>query len=122
MYHAGWAWAGNTPFHYTKLIASHFGGTRNLMVISWPNGIKPDKTPRAQFHHVNDIALTIYELIGIKPPRTGGWPPPSALCSPGWPARLGWPLGIRPRTNGSSTTSTLTSPKPMISPPSNRSG
>ena len=32
MYHAGWAWAGNTPFHYTKLVASHFGGTRNPMV------------------------------------------------------------------------------------------
>lgn len=69
MYHAGWAWAGNTPFQYTKLIASHFGGTRNPMVISWPKGIKPDKTPRAQFHHVNDIAPTLYELIGIKPPR-----------------------------------------------------
>jgi len=69
MYHAGWAWAGNTPFQYTKLIASHFGGTRNPMVISWPKGIKPDKTPRAQFHHVNDIAPTIYELIGIKPPK-----------------------------------------------------
>jgi arylsulfatase A-like enzyme len=69
MYHAGWAWAGNTPFQYTKLIASHFGGTRNPMVISWPKGIKPDKTPRAQFHHVNDIAPTLYEFIGIKPPK-----------------------------------------------------
>ena len=68
LYHAGWAWAANTPFQYTKLIASHFGGTRNPMVISWPNGINPDITPRAQFHHVNDIAPTIYELIGIKPP------------------------------------------------------
>jgi arylsulfatase len=69
MYHAGWAWAGNTPFRYTKLIASHFGGTRNPMVISWPKGIKPDRTPRAQFHHVNDIVPTLYEVIGIKPPR-----------------------------------------------------
>ena len=69
MYHAGWAWAGNTPFQYTKLVASHFGGTRNPMVISWPKGIKPDKTPRAQFHHVNDIAPTIYEVVGIKPPK-----------------------------------------------------
>jgi arylsulfatase A-like enzyme len=69
MYHAGWAWAGNTPFQYTKLIASHFGGTRNPMVISWPKGIKPDHTPRAQFHHVNDIAPTIYEIVGIKPPK-----------------------------------------------------
>jgi arylsulfatase len=69
MYHAGWAWAGNTPFQYTKLIASHFGGTRNPMVISWPKGIKPDRIPRSQFHHVNDIVPTIYEIVGIKPPK-----------------------------------------------------
>jgi arylsulfatase len=69
MYHAGWAWAGNTPFQYTKLIASHFGGTRNPLVISWPKGIRPDRTPRPQFHHVNDIAPTIYEMVGIKPPK-----------------------------------------------------
>jgi arylsulfatase len=69
MYHAGWAWAGNTPFQYTKLIASHFGGTRNPMVISWPKGIRHDDIPRAQFHHVNDIVPTIYEIVGIKPPK-----------------------------------------------------
>ncbi len=69
MYHAGWAWAGNTPLKYTKLIASHFGGTRNPMVISWPKGIKPDQTPRPQFHHVNDLAPTLYEILGIKPPQ-----------------------------------------------------
>ena len=68
MYHAGWAWAGDTPFRYTKLIASHFGGTRNPLVISWPRRIKPDKTPRAQFHHVNDVVPTIYEILGITPP------------------------------------------------------
>ena len=55
MYHAGWAWAGDTPFRYTKLIASHFGGTRNPLVVSWPKKIKPDKAPRSQFYHVNDI-------------------------------------------------------------------
>jgi arylsulfatase len=69
MYHAAWAWAGNTPFQYTKLVASHFGGTRNPMVISWPKGIKPDRTPRPQFHHVNDIAPTLYEIVGIEPPK-----------------------------------------------------
>ena len=69
MYHAGWAWAGNTPFRHTKLVASHFGGTRNPMVISWPKGIQPDKTPRAQFSHVNDIVPTVYEILGIKPPQ-----------------------------------------------------
>ena len=74
MYHAGWAWAGDTPFRYTKLVASHFGGTRNPLVISWPKGIKPDKTPRPQFHHVNDIAPTIYDVLGIKPPDVvDGW-------------------------------------------------
>jgi arylsulfatase A-like enzyme len=69
MYHAGWAWAGDTPFHHTKLIASHFGGTRNPMAISWPGRIKPDQAPRAQFHHVNDIVPTIYEILDIKPPK-----------------------------------------------------
>ena len=69
MYHAGWAWAGDTPFRHTKLVASHFGGTRNPMAISWPARIKADKTPRSQFHHVNDIAPTLYEVLGIKPPK-----------------------------------------------------
>src|SRR5690606_10427373 len=67
-YHAGWAWAGSTPYRGTKLLASHFGGTRNPMAVSWPTKIKPDATPRAQFHHVNDIVPTIYELVGITPP------------------------------------------------------
>jgi arylsulfatase len=69
MYHAGWAWAGGTPFQHTKLIASHFGGTRNPLAVSWPARITPDKTPRSQFHHVNDIAPTIYDILGIKPPK-----------------------------------------------------
>lgn len=68
MYHAGWAWAGSTPFQGTKLNASHFGGTRTPLAISWPGHIKPDDTPRAQFHHVNDIVPTIYDVIGIEPP------------------------------------------------------
>ncbi|HMS34424.1 MAG TPA: arylsulfatase [Ignavibacteria bacterium] len=68
MYHAGWAWAGTAPFKHTKLIASHFGGTRNPMVVSWPKKIKADKNPRCQFHHVNDVAPTIYDVIGITPP------------------------------------------------------
>ena len=69
MYHAGWAWAGSTPFKATKLVASHFGGTRNPMVVSWPKGIQPDKRMRSQFHHVVDIAPTIYEILGIDPPE-----------------------------------------------------
>jgi arylsulfatase len=69
MYHAGWAWAGSTPFQGTKLNASHFGGTRTPMAVSWPKGIKADKTPRSQFHHVNDVVPTIYDVLGIQTPK-----------------------------------------------------
>jgi arylsulfatase len=69
MYHAGWAWAGSTPHQGTKLNASHFGGTRTPLVVSWPRSIKPDATPRSQFHHVNDVVPTIYDAIGIQPPK-----------------------------------------------------
>ena len=68
-YHAGWGWAGSTPYKGTKLLASHFGGTRNPMAVRWPTKIKPDATPRAQFHHCNDVVPTIYEIVGITPPR-----------------------------------------------------
>ncbi|MFZ0135366.1 MAG: arylsulfatase, partial [Desulfobacterales bacterium] len=69
MYHAGWAWAGGTPFKGTKLLGAYFGGTRNPMVVSWPRRIKPDGTMRTQFHHVVDIAPTIYELLDIPHPK-----------------------------------------------------
>ncbi|MEX1327940.1 MAG: arylsulfatase [Desulfobacterales bacterium] len=69
MYHAGWAWAGSTPFRSTKLVAAHFGGTRNPLAVSWPKSIKPDKQLRTQFHHVNDVVPTIYEILGITPPQ-----------------------------------------------------
>ncbi|MEK6481043.1 arylsulfatase [Catalinimonas sp. 4WD22] len=69
MYHAGWAWAGATPFRSTKLVAAHFGGTRQPMVVSWPNKIQADKTVRSQFHHVNDITPTIYDLLDIQHPE-----------------------------------------------------
>ena len=68
MYHAGWAWAGSTPYQATKLIASHFGGTRNPMAVRWPARIKPDAAPRAQFLHVNDVVPTLYDIMGITPP------------------------------------------------------
>jgi len=69
MYHAGWAWAGSTPYKSTKLIAAHFGGTRQPMAVSWPRKIEPDKAPRSQFHHVVDLVPTIYEVLEIEPPR-----------------------------------------------------
>ncbi len=70
MYHAGWAWAGSTPYRSTKLVASHLGGTRQPMAVCWPKGIQPDAVPRPQFHHVIDIAPTILEVAKITPPRT----------------------------------------------------
>lgn len=69
MYHAGWAWAGSTPFRSTKLVAAHFGGTRNPMVVSWPKRIEPDPSMRNQFLHVNDIAPTIYDILDIPHPE-----------------------------------------------------
>ena len=69
MYHSAWAWAGDSPFRYTKLVAADWGGTRTPMVISWPKRIKPDKTPRSQFLHVNDVVPTIYDLLDITPPK-----------------------------------------------------
>ncbi|MBP6771215.1 MAG: sulfatase-like hydrolase/transferase [Reyranella sp.] len=69
MYHAGWAWAGSTPYQGTKLMGSYFGGTRQPLAISWPKGIKASATARPQFHHVVDVAPTVYELLKIKPPR-----------------------------------------------------
>ncbi|MCC5670687.1 sulfatase-like hydrolase/transferase [Nostoc sp. CHAB 5784] len=66
---AAWAWAVNTPFQWTKQIASHFGGTRNPLVISWGEGIKDQGSIRSQFHHVIDIAPTILEVAGITAPK-----------------------------------------------------
>jgi arylsulfatase len=65
---AGWAVAGNTPFTWTKQVASNFGGTRNGVVFHWPKGIKAKGEVRNQFHHVVDIAPTIYEAAKIPAP------------------------------------------------------
>jgi len=67
-YPAGWAWAMDTPFQWFKQVASHFGGMRNPLVVSWPARIKRRGEVRTQFHHVIDIAPTIYEAVGIQPP------------------------------------------------------
>ena len=69
MYHAGWAWAGGTPFKGTKLLGAYFGGTRNPMVISWPGHITHDGKMRDQFTHVVDIAPTLYDALGITAPK-----------------------------------------------------
>jgi arylsulfatase A-like enzyme len=67
-YPIGWAHAMDTPFQWTKQIASHFGGTRNGLVISWPARIKEKGGIRTQFHHVIDIAPTILEAVGVQAP------------------------------------------------------
>ena len=64
----GWALAGDTPFQWTKQVASHFGGTRNPMVIHWPDRIKAKGEVRSQFHHVIDIAPTVLEAAGLPEP------------------------------------------------------
>ncbi len=69
-YHAAWAWAGSSPYQGMKLMASHLGGTRNPMFIQWPGRIEHDPVPRTQFHHVIDLAPTIYEILGISHPDT----------------------------------------------------
>jgi arylsulfatase len=66
----GWAWAGNTPFQWTKQVASHFGGTRNGMVLHWPNGIKAKGEIRSQFHHVIDVAPTVLEAAKLPEPKS----------------------------------------------------
>src|SRR5882724_65164 len=65
---SAWAHAMDTPFQWTKQVASHFGGTRNPMVVSWPARIKDKGGLRSQFMHVIDIVPTLYEVIGITPP------------------------------------------------------
>ncbi|WP_213308511.1 sulfatase-like hydrolase/transferase [Paraburkholderia sacchari] len=68
-YPVGWAHAMDTPFQWFKQVASHFGGTRNGMVLSWPKRIAGKGGVRSQFHHVIDIAPTVLECIGLPAPR-----------------------------------------------------
>jgi arylsulfatase len=63
-----WAWAGNAPFRWGKQVASHLGGIRNPMVVSWPARIKDRGGVRGQFSHVNDVTPTILEAAGIAAP------------------------------------------------------
>ncbi len=66
---SAWAHAMCTPFQWTKQVASHFGGTRNPLVVSWPAKIKDKGGLRSQFLHTIDVAPTFYDAIGITPPR-----------------------------------------------------
>jgi arylsulfatase len=68
-YPVGWAWAGSSPFQWMKQVASHFGGTRNGLVMSWPKRITDRGGLRSQFHHAIDIVPTILDVAGIPEPR-----------------------------------------------------
>ncbi|MBV1688264.1 arylsulfatase [Novosphingobium sp. G106] len=72
---SAWAHAMNTPFQWTKQVASHFGGTRNPMIISWPDRIKDAGGLRSQFIHTIDIVPTLYEVCGVTAPSVLGGVP-----------------------------------------------
>jgi len=67
-YAVGWAHAMDTPYQWTKQVASHWGGTRNGTIVHWPRGIKVKGEIRSQFHHVIDVAPTILEAAGLPAP------------------------------------------------------
>src|SRR5262245_50151177 len=67
-YAVGWAHAMNTPYQWTKQVASHWGGTRNGAIVHWPNRIEGEGEIRTQFHHVIDVAPTILEVAGLPQP------------------------------------------------------
>jgi arylsulfatase len=69
-YAVGWAHAMDTPYQWTKQIASHWGGTRNGTIVHWPNGVQARGEVRSQFHHVIDVAPTVLEAAGIPEPKT----------------------------------------------------
>ncbi len=74
-YPAGWAWAMNTPFQWFKYNASHFGGTRNGLVVSWPNHVAQPEAIRNQFEHISDVMPTVLEAAHISAPATVGGVP-----------------------------------------------
>jgi arylsulfatase len=67
-YAVGWAHAMDTPYQWTKQVASHFGGTRNGTIVHWPKGINSKGGIRTQFHHVIDVAPTILDLANLPQP------------------------------------------------------
>ena len=69
-YAVGWAHAMDTPYQWTKQVASHWGGTRNGTIVHWPGGIQASGEVRNQFHHVIDVAPTVLEAAGLPEPKT----------------------------------------------------
>jgi arylsulfatase A-like enzyme len=68
-YAVGWAHAMDTPYQWTKQVASHWGGTRNGTIVHWPNGIETKGEVRSQFHHVIDVAPTVLDAAGLPEPK-----------------------------------------------------
>ena len=68
-YAVGWAHAMDTPYQWTKQVASHWGGTRNGTIVHWPKGIQAKGEVRSQFHHVIDVAPTVLEAAGLPEPK-----------------------------------------------------
>jgi arylsulfatase len=69
-YAVGWAHAMDTPYQWTKQVASHWGGTRNGTIVHWPSGIRSKGEVRSQFHHVIDVAPTVLEAAGLPEPQS----------------------------------------------------
>jgi len=67
-YAVGWALAMNTPYQWTKQVASHFGGTRNGTIVHWPSGFEAKGEQRNQFHHIIDVAATVLQVAGLPEP------------------------------------------------------
>jgi arylsulfatase A-like enzyme len=67
-YAVGWALAMNTPYQWTKQVASHFGGTRNGTIVHWPDGFEAKGEQRNQFHHIIDVAATVLQVAGLPEP------------------------------------------------------
>jgi arylsulfatase A-like enzyme len=68
LYPGGWGWALNAPFKWAKRYASHFGGVRNGMVLSWPGRVRDPGATRDQFMHVSDVMPTVLDIAGVQPP------------------------------------------------------
>ena len=101
----------DTPYQWTKQVASHFGGTRNGTIVHWPKGIKAKGEIRSQFHHVIDVAPTVLEAAGLPQPAfvNGIQQAPiegvSMLYASTTPRR---PIGTRPSTSRCSATAAST--------------
>ena len=125
-YAAGWAVAGDTPFTWTKQVASSYGGTRNGMVVHWPKGIKAKGELRSQWHHVIDIAPTILEAAGLPEPKSVNGTPQTPIEGVSMvytfadaKARAGTPPSTSRSSATAPSTTTAGSPAPSTGRPGN---